>query len=50
VVLALFTSPSRKLANELPQFDTRDELGWLVVWLLKPKVPAVLDWFLELLA
>ena len=30
VVLALFNSPSRKLAKELPQVDSLEESGWLV--------------------
>ena len=50
VVLAVLTSPSRKLAKELPQLVSRAEFGWLVSWLLKLNVPAVLDWFLELFA
>ena len=34
------TSPSRKLANELPQEPNDGEFGWLVVKLLKLNVPA----------
>jgi hypothetical protein len=38
-MLALDSSPSRKLANELPHDEYRDAFGWLVVRLLKPNDP-----------